>query len=123
MAVNAPGHGERRNLFHHAHAIDATVAGLAPYSFPDMDRMIEVDEVRELSDACPWNRPPGRETQPDRRERSAAEPDTAVTRDALLGRWNARPSAALGASVAEAAIDAKRERVNPVIERHRLCDQ
>ncbi|MGI8509506.1 MAG: hypothetical protein ACR2MQ_09290 [Gemmatimonadaceae bacterium] len=85
--------------------------------------MIEVDEVRELSDTCPWNRPPGSEAQSDRRELPAAEPDGGVAGDTLLGGWNARPGTALRASVAEAAIDAERERMDPMIERHRLCDR
>lgn len=123
MAVDAPGHCERRDLLYHPHAIDATVACLASHSFPDVDRMIEVDEVRELSDACPWNRPPGSEAQSDRRELPAAEPDVGMTGYTLLSGWNARPGTALGASVAEAAIDAERERMDPVIERHRLCDR
>ncbi|MGI8548606.1 MAG: hypothetical protein ACR2M1_14980 [Gemmatimonadaceae bacterium] len=122
MAVNAPRHGQRRDLLDHAHAIDATVTRLTPNSFADVNRMIEVDEVRELRDACPWNGPPGREARSDGRELPAREPDTGVARYTLPSRWNTRPGAALDAGVTEAAIDAERERMNPVIERNRLCD-
>src|SRR5690606_33570432 len=53
MAVEAPAHGQRRDLVHARHPVHAPVARLAADPFPHMDRMIEVDEARELIDTAP----------------------------------------------------------------------
>ena len=56
VAVEAPGHLEGRVLRDERHLVDAAVAGLAADALGDVDRVVEVDVVRQVVDLDPLDR-------------------------------------------------------------------
>ena len=56
MAVEAPAHLHGRALANLGHLVDAAVAGDAADALGDVDRVVEVDEVRQLVDLLPLDR-------------------------------------------------------------------
>src|SRR5438105_11776637 len=78
VAVQAPAHGERRPLLHLRHLVDAAVAGDATHALLHVDRVVEVDEVRQLVDLVPDDGPVREETLPHRRELGALVPHLRV---------------------------------------------
>ena len=56
MAPEAPFHRERLGLPGERHFVDAAVAGLAANSFMDVNTVVEIDEIREIVDARPFDR-------------------------------------------------------------------
>src|SRR5574340_1382443 len=57
VAVDAPAHGQVRNLTHALHRLDRTVASLAHHARGDVRAMVEGDEVGNVVDLVPRNRP------------------------------------------------------------------
>src|SRR4051812_39060084 len=51
VAVEAPGHAERRELVYHVHLVDAAMALHAADALVDVGAMVEVRELRQLVDA------------------------------------------------------------------------
>ena len=106
MAIEAPGHLERRVLRHERHPVDAPVAGLAPDSLGDVDRVVEVDVVGQVVDLDPLDRSAGPPALPDRLELGRLVPDLGVAVHARLGRRDVRERGLLDARVAVPAVDA-----------------
>lgn len=123
MTLHAPRHGEWGNLFHLCHLIDAAVTRFAADALVDVNGMIEIDEIRKLRHASPWNRSPRGDAVPNRCHRRARHPERRVTADALLRRWQSSERAAVGPRVAVTTIDAERTRMQSMIEWNRLRDR
>jgi hypothetical protein len=56
VALQTPLHVQRRNVPHQGHEIDATMTGRATYTFIDVNAVVEVDEVRKVMHAYPFDR-------------------------------------------------------------------
>src|ERR1700729_1825346 len=59
VTVDAPLHGERRDLLHGRHLVHTPVTGLAADALGDVDGVIEVHEVGEPVDPLPQDRSVG----------------------------------------------------------------
>lgn len=55
MALNTPFHLQRRDLCDERHLIHAPVARRAAHALRNMDRVIEIDEVRQIVNARPMD--------------------------------------------------------------------
>jgi hypothetical protein len=106
MALNAPLHLQRRNLRDKRHLIDAPVACCATYALIDMDRVIEINVVRKIVNARPFDRDAGFPAITDGFEIGRRSKKLRV---AIHARFRRRHSGARGAfdrSMAIAAINA-----------------
>ena len=123
MAVKAPFHLQRRLLDHQRHAIDAAVARFTADALPDVDAVIEVNEVRQIVHAHPVERLVVAEAGAHRLEIRAGVPDLRVTVDARLGRRDAGRRRDLNRGMAIATLDADAAGVVLVAELDRLFDE
>jgi hypothetical protein len=120
MAAQAPLHLQRFLLIHERHLVDWTVAGVATYSFIDMNAVIEKDEVGKLVYPRPLQRLAGAVAGADGLEQLGIRPDLRVAVHAGLGGRNAGETRSLNGSVAVAAVDAESGDVMLMTEGHGL---
>src|SRR5690606_35707762 len=90
VAVEAPAHGQRRDLVDPRHLVHAAMAALTADPLPHVHGVIEVDVVREPIDPLPPDWPVRHEAIPDGRELRAPDPDLIVAVEAALGRRDTR---------------------------------
>src|SRR5262249_20760329 len=107
-------------LPHERHAVDLSVARRAADAFVYVDAVVEVDEVRQIMDTRPLNRPSRAEALAHRLEKRAVREDLRVAVHAGLGRRNAGERRVLDRRVAVAAVDAVARDVALVAELDRL---
>src|ERR1700694_5962217 len=123
VALQAPAHGQRLRFLHLRHLVDAAMAGDAADALLHVDRVVEVDEVRQLVHLVPDDGAVGEVALAHRRELRALVPDLFVAVEADRSWRHARGRRLLHQVVAVAAIDAFVADVVPVIELHRLIDR
>src|SRR4029079_13747499 len=75
VAIQAPPHHQRVLLVHQRHAVDAPVARGAADALGDVDAVVEVDEVRQVVHAGPFERPVLAEAGAHRLEDRRVGPD------------------------------------------------
>src|SRR5437588_2233702 len=107
VAVDAPLHRERRGLKRERHPVDAAVARRATDAFGNMNRVVEVDEVRQAVHAAPVNGAVRGEAGAERLEHVGVRPDLGMAVHAGLRRRDAGEARGLDRSVAVAAVDAQ----------------
>ena len=66
VAIEAPPHGQRRDLTQERHAVDAAVAGRTTDAICDMNTVIEIDVAWRSVHAPPAQRPVVSEAPPHR---------------------------------------------------------
>src|SRR5579862_2049654 len=120
MAVEAELHLQRRVLIDQRHLIDGAVAGVAADSLINVNAVIEIDEVRELVNARPFERTAAAETLAHRLEIGRIGPDLRVAVHARLRRRNAGKARRLDRGMTVTAVDPKTGDVVLVAERNRL---
>ncbi len=120
VTIQAPRHVERFGLKHHVHAIDATVAGLAPHPRVHVEAVVEVDEVGRVMDAHPRHRGSGGEALTHRNQAGAVGLDLGVAVHAGLRGGYHGHRGPLHSDVAVAAVHAQITRVQLVAVGHRL---
>jgi hypothetical protein len=75
VALQAPSHLQARVLKHQRHLIDLAVTGDATDPFADMNIVPEIDEIRQVMNARPFERDPGAPTLPHGIEQRGVGPD------------------------------------------------
>src|SRR5262249_31718549 len=100
--------------------VHAPVARGAAEPLRDVDRVVEIDEPRELVDPVPGDGRAREVAAPDHLEHGALTPDLVMTTHALLGGGDTRRGRPIHAIVALPAADAVVARVVAVIELDRL---
>lgn len=108
MAVQAPGHLQRRRLKHQRHLIHLPVARRTPYALGHVNAVIEINIIGQAVYANPVNRLIGAITLSDRLQIACAVKKHGMTVHARFGRWNARRRGKLDARMTVSAI-------NPVV--------
>src|SRR5437868_4983572 len=96
------------------------MATLAAYAFVHVDLMAEVNEIRQVMDACPDQRFVVAIASAHRLEHGRVRPDLRMAVHAGLSRRDTREGRVLHRSVAIAAINAESGSVVLVAERDRL---
>ena len=86
VAVDAPLHLQRRMVERQGHAVDSSMAGVAPHSFINMNAVIEVDKIGKVIDTVPDERLAAAEALADRLEYRRIRPDLRMAVHAGLGR-------------------------------------
>src|SRR5207245_3660762 len=74
VAFEAPAHAQVRVFARDRHLVHASVAAHAADSLLEMDAVIEIDEVREIVNALPLDRPPRAIALPHRLQQRALGP-------------------------------------------------
>jgi hypothetical protein len=120
MAVQTPLHLQRRVVVHQRHAVDRPMTGIAADALGDVNAVIEIDEIRQVVHARPYQRLPGAEAFPDGFQHRRFGPDLRMTIHARLGRRNAGKPRDFDRGVAVTAIDAQPCDMVLVTERNRL---
>ena len=105
MAVETPLHMHRVNFAHQGHAIDASMTALAADSFGDVDAVIEVNEIRHIMNAGPFERPFRAKALAHGFEQSAVFPDLGVAAHTDFGGGNASECRRFDAGMTIAAIN------------------
>ena len=122
MAREAPFHLEAGVLEHEWHFGDLSVAGGAADAFVDVDAVIEVDEIREVVDTCPFHGGLGAPAFADRLKHGCVGPDFRVAGHAGLGGWNAGEAGIFHGRMAIATIKTKAFDMVFMTERDGLID-
>ena len=120
MALNAPFHLQRGNLRDEWHLIDAAMARRAADALRDMDRVIEINVVRQVVDAVPVNRDARLPAIAHRRKVGRRREQLRVAVHAGLDRGHSSGRTAFDGRVAIAAVDAIIADVMLVAELNRL---
>jgi len=105
MTFQTPFHLQRISLRHYRHLIDAAMAGRTADAFINVNRVIEICEVRQIVNAHPLQRFARLETCAHRFQIRAVGPDLFVAIHAHGRRRNSGRSGSLDRRVAIAAID------------------
>src|ERR1700674_5628136 len=106
VAVQAPLHAERSLLPGQRHRVDAPVAGFTTDSLGNVNTVVEVNEIRQIVDARPWDRVAGPVTGPHRLQRRTREPDLRMAVHAGSSGRDVGKTRGLDRRVAIAAVDA-----------------
>src|SRR6266404_8166075 len=106
MTFQTPLHLQRRSLRDYRHLIDAAVAGRAADALLDMNRVIEISEVRQVVHANPFQGLAGFETGAHRLEIRTVGPNLFVAVHADRSRRHAGGRGRLDRSVAVTTVDA-----------------
>jgi hypothetical protein len=106
MTFQTPFHLQRISLRHHRHLIDAAVTGRAADAFADMNRVIEISEVRQVVHANPFQGLARFETGAYRLEIRTVGPNLFVTVHADRRRRHAGRRGRLNRGVAVTTVDA-----------------
>jgi hypothetical protein len=120
VAVQAPLHLERVLLPGERHLIHPAVASLTTHSLVDVDAVIEIDIIRQIVHAPPWDGGIVAEARAHRFKRWAGEPDLRMAVHASLGGWNVGEARSLDRSVAIAAVKANAAHMVGMAERNGL---
>jgi hypothetical protein len=96
------------------------MACLATDSFPHMNAMIEVDEIRKVMNADPLERFLCLIARTHRLKHRARVPDLRVTRHTCVGRWNPRKRRRFGRGMAVCALYSQTVDMMFMAERNRL---
>ena len=123
MALQAPLHVERLGAPGERHLVELAVAGRTADAVPDMDAVVEVDEIGQVVDPIPSQRLVRRQALADRPEQGCFGPDLRVTGHANLRAGDAGKGGFLDRAVAVTAIDPIVADVMFVAERHRLLER
>ena len=120
MAIQTPFHAESFGPPRQRHLIDPTVTGFAAHSLVNMNAVIEIDEIRHVVHAYPFDRPVFTEACANRLERGTVRPNLLVAvhthfRGGYSGKGNL-----LDGRVAITAVDADAGDVVLVAEWHGL---
>lgn len=99
------------------------MAGLATNAFLYMYAMIEVDKIRQVVNACPFNGYIVSKTCPNRLEDGGLGPDLGVATHAGLGRRDTGKCSFFNRCVAVAAIDSHAGNMMLVAEGDRLIER
>ena len=121
MAVEAPAHGQRRGLPHQRHVVDRPVTGAASDALGDVDRVIEIDVIRQPVDLAPADRLMEREAGAHRREHLGLGVELRVAGHAGVGRRHARHRRGFDARMAIAAVETETADVMLMTERDWLA--
>ena len=89
MAIQTPLHMQGLCLPREWHFVDAAVTGFTANSLMDVNAVIEVDEVRKIVDAHPFQRTVVTQACANGFQRWAIGPNLLVTVHAYFGRRNA----------------------------------
>ena len=120
MAFKTPSHLERLRSPGQRHKIDIAMTRLTGHAFGNVYRMIEVDEVRKIMDANPFQRLAGLIACANRLEYWCIAPNLGVTGHAGV-RWrNSSEGGFLNGGMAVRALNSKSIVVVLVAERNRL---
>lgn len=106
MAVQAPGHLQRRRLKHQWHLIHLPVARRTAHALGHVNAVIEINIISQAVYANPVNRLVRAITFADRLQIACAVKQHGMTVHARLSRWNACRRRELDTRVAVPAIDA-----------------
>jgi len=120
MATQAPFHMERVLSPHQRHLLHGTMTCFTGHSLPNVNAVVEVNEVRKVVHSGPPDRFLFAEARADRFQKRAVGPDLRVTIHAGFGWWNPRERARFDRRVAVSAIDADSGDVMFVTEGNRL---
>ncbi len=123
MALDAPAHGQWRRLLNRGHLIDAAVAAGAADTLVDVNRVVEVHELRHLVDAPPFQRAVFEKALAHRFQQRALVPDLRVAVQAKLGGGNAGVRGAIDGVVTVPTVDPFVAGVVAMIELKRLFDR
>src|SRR6202142_3072134 len=120
VTIEAPAHRQRRRLFDGRHLIDTAVAAHASDTLVHVNRMVEVDELRNLVDAPPLGGLVLEEALAHRLEEGALVPNLRVAVETELRLGNARGRRLVDGVVTIAAVDPLVAGVVAVVELQRL---
>ena len=78
MALDTPLHRHGLGLERQLHLLDLTVTCRTSNAFIEMDAVVEIDKIRQVVDAAPFERFPGPPTGAHRLQHRAGVPDLGV---------------------------------------------
>lgn len=109
VTLETPGHGEGLLDAHHLHFIDLAMAGRATDAPAHMHGVIEINEIRKVVNADPWNGLTGFMTDTNRFESRTVRKNQvlAMTVHACVRRRDVRVRRLVDMTVAIPAIDAE----------------
>ena len=107
MAFQAPLHLQRCVVEHERHSVDRAVAGIATDSLIDVNAVIEINEIRQIVNSCPYQRLAGAEALTHRFEQGRSGPDLRVAVHAGLGWRDPGEQRRLHRSMAIATVNAQ----------------
>ena len=120
MTIEAPFHQQRALLADELHFVDWPVTACAADAFGNMDTVIEVNMIRQLVHAIPFNGSISLVSVAHRCQQFAADPDLLMASHAGLDLRHPGIGRCLDGGVAVAAINAQCADVLLMAERHRL---
>ena len=120
MTVEAPAHRHGLRLLRQGHLIDPPMTGRAAQAFRHMDRMIEIDVIRQGMDPIPRDRLARGETRANRRQDRRLGEELRVAGHTDIGWWNASPARRLDPKMAVAAVKPIEADVMSMAEWNRL---
>lgn len=123
MTVETPPHGQRCRLSYQRHGGDIPVARAAADAFGDVDRVIEVDVIRQAVDPVPVDRPPPRQTFADGREQRRLGVKLRMAGHAGVRRGDAGDGGSFDPGVAIPAINPETASMVLVTEWHWLMER
>ena len=123
VAVEAPAHRQRRYLVNARHVLDMAVTSRAAYASMHVNCVVEVNEIRQVVNTIPGDRPVGKIAAPYAFEQWTVVPNLRVTPHADVRRRNSGKPGRLRAPVTVQAGNLIVAHVMSVIELDRLIDR
>ena len=120
MTGETPLHVHICGLPRKRHLVHTAVTGFAANTLVHVNAVIEVDEIREVVDTIPAERPVLTQARPDRFQHVAVSPDLLVAIHTHGRRWNSGEGADLNRVVAVPAVDTEAPNMMLMAERNRL---
>jgi len=106
MAFNAPLHIKRIYFVRQRHPVYSAVTSRAANAFVHMDAVVKVDEIRQIVDACPFERLTSAEAGTDRLQNLRIRPNLRMAAHARLGWRNAGEAGGLYRRMTVSAVNA-----------------
>ena len=122
MAIETPTHLKVARFPSERHLVHLAVAGRATDAFVQMDAVVEVNVIRQIVNADPFEGPAGLPALTHRLKDRRVFPNLRMARHANLRRRNAGEGGAFDRGVAVTAINSEAADMMLMAERHRLLD-